>query len=221
MVDNFGHYLDHTLLRPTASISDVQRLCNEARDHGCAAVCVFPAHVAIARAALAGSTVKIAAVIAFPFGVTYKEVKASELRASASAGAEEADFVANLSLIKSGDDASYEAEMQYLADEARRLGVLSKFIIETGSADDDEKVRICHIANRTGPDYLKTSTGFGVSGATVRDVQLMRASLRPEIKIKASGGIRTYQQAAALLAAGASRIGTSSAVAIVEESRKS
>jgi deoxyribose-phosphate aldolase len=202
-------------------VSDVQRLCDEATLYHCAAVCVFPAHVSIAQIGLAGSKVKIAAVIAFPFGVTHKETKAAEMLAAANAGATEVDIVANLSLMKSKDDAAYEAEMQYLAAEARRLKVLSKFIIETGSLNDEEKVRICHIANRAKPDYLKTSTGFGVAGATAADVQLMRASLRPEIQIKASGGIRTYEQAVAMLDAGASRIGTSSAVAIVEESRKS
>jgi len=220
MVDSLARYIDHTLLRPTATLEDIQRLCGEAAAYHFAAVCVFPAHVPIARKALSGSAVKIAAVIAFPFGVTFKETKAAELQESAAAGATEADVVTNLSLIKSGDDVSFEAEMRYLADAARRQSILSKFIIETGSLNEDEKVRICNIANRIGPNYLKTSTGFGATGATVADVQLMRANLRPEIHIKASGGIRSYSQALALLEAGASRIGTSSGVTIVEESRK-
>jgi deoxyribose-phosphate aldolase len=181
---------------------------------------VFPAHVPIARRELAQSSVRIATVIAFPLGVTFPEVKAAELRASAERGATEADFVINLSLLKSGDDAALEAEMRYLTRVARQLGVTSKFIIETSHLNDDEKIRVCHIANRVHPDYLKTSTGYAPSGATVTDVQLMRETLRPEIHIKASGGIRSYAQVMALLQAGASRIGTSSGVAIVEESRK-
>lgn len=220
MGNNIGAYIDHTLLRSTATVSDVERFCNEARSYDFAAVCVFPAHVPVARAALKGSTIKIASVIAFPFGVTFRETKAAELQALAAEGVAEADFMTNLSLVKSGDDASFEAEMQYLADAARQLGIFSKFIIEAGSLNADEKVRICRIANRTRPDYLKTSTGYGTTGATVSDVQLMRANLRPEIQIKAAGGIRSYQQAVAMLKAGASRIGTSSGVAIVEESRK-
>jgi deoxyribose-phosphate aldolase len=218
--DKIGHYIDHTLLRPTATPGEVARLCREAQDCEFTAVCVFPDHVAKAREALSNAPVKIATVIAFPFGVTFKEVKASELSAAAKIGAAEADFVLNISSIKSGNDSFVEAEMQYLTDLARRLGVVSKFIIETGYLSDDEKIRLCHIANRVGPDFLKTSTGYGPSGATVADVKLLRATLRSEIQIKASGGIRSYADAVSMLEAGASRIGTSSGVAIVEESEK-
>lgn len=220
MPDRIGRYIDHTLLRPTATRADVARLCNEAREYGFVAVCLFPAHVSIARETLATTSVKIATVVAFPFGVTLKEVKAAELDASVQQGANEADFVLNISSLKSGDDASVEAEMQYLTSRARELGVVSKFIIETGSLNDDEKVRVCRIANRVGPDYLKTSTGYSSASATVADVKLMRATLRSEVQIKASGGIRSYAQALAMLEAGASRIGTSSGVAILEESRR-
>ena len=220
MPDKIGHYIDHTLLRPTATPVDVARLCREAQLYEFTAVCVFPDHVAIAREALSKGAVKIATVIAFPFGVTLKEVKAAELAATAKLGAVEADFVLNISSIKSGNDALVESEMQYLTDVARQLGVVSKFIIETGYLSDDEKVRLCHIANRVGPDFLKTSTGYGPSGGTVADVKLMRATLRSEIQIKASGGIRSYADAVSMLEAGASRLGTSSGVAIVEESQK-
>jgi deoxyribose-phosphate aldolase len=217
---DFGRYIDHTLLRPTGSTADVGRLCREARDYGMAAVCIFPSHVSLAREILRGTRVKVATVIAFPFGVTYTEVKASEMRSAASMGADEADIVINISLLKSGADAAIEAEMQYLTGIARGLGVVTKFIIETGSLTADEKVRVCRIANRVRPNFIKTSTGYGPSGATVEDVALMRATLLTEIQIKAAGGIRSHGEAMALLQAGASRIGTSSGVAIVEESRK-
>ena len=220
MPDNFGRFIDHTLLRPTATPADVERLCSEARAYEFAAVCVFPAHVVVARKALRGSSVRIATVIAFPFGATFAEIKRAELLASVKEGAHETDFVINLSLLKAGDDRAVEAEMRYLADSAREVGATSKFIIEAGYLDEAEKVRICEIANRVGPDYLKTSTGYGPTGATVADVQLMRSVLRSEIHIKAAGGIRSYPQALSMLEAGASRIGTSSGVAILEELRK-
>jgi deoxyribose-phosphate aldolase len=220
MPSDFGRHIDHTLLRPTGTAEDVRRLCKEARDHGMAAVCIFPYHVPLAREVLRNTRVKIATVIAFPFGVTFTEIKAAEMRESASRGADEADFVINISLLKSGNDAAVEAEMQYLCDACRALGVSSKFIIETGYLSDDEKVRACKIANRVRPDFMKTSTGYGPSGATVEDVKLMRASLLPEIQIKAAGGIRSHKEAQALLQAGATRIGTSSGIVILEESRK-
>ena len=217
---DFGRYIDHTLLSPTGTTSDVSRLCKEARDYGMAAVCVFPSHVSHAREILRNAQVKVATVIAFPFGVTYTDIKAAELRAAASMGADEADVVINISALKSGAYASIEAEMQYLTDVARGLGVVTKFIMEAGFLTPDEKIRVCTIANRVRPNFMKTSTGYGPSGATAEDVTLMRDILQPEIQIKAAGGIRSHSEAMALLKAGASRIGTSSGVAIVEESRK-
>ena len=218
---DFGRHIDHTLLRPTGTTTDVSRLCTEARDYAMAAVCVFPSHVSLAREILRNTRVKVATVIAFPFGATYTEVKAAEMRTAASMGANEADIVINISLLKSGADTAVEAEMQYLTGVARGLGVATKFIMETGCLSNDEKVRVCAIANRVRPNFMKTSTGYGPSGATIDDVALMRASLLPEIQIKAAGGIRSLDDALKLMKAGASRIGTSSGVAIVEESRKS
>jgi deoxyribose-phosphate aldolase len=221
MPGDFGRHIDHTLLRPTGTTTDVSRLCTEARHYAMAAVCIFPSHVSLAREILRNTRVKVATVIAFPFGATYTEVKAVELRTAASMGADEADILINISTLKSGADAAVEAEMQYLTEVARGLGVVSKFIMETGCLSNDEKVRVCRIANRVRPNFMKTSTGYGPTGATVEDVALMRATLLPEIQIKAAGGIRSLGDAMALLQAGASRIGTSSGVAIVEESRKS
>jgi deoxyribose-phosphate aldolase len=221
MPSDFGRYLDHTLLRPTGTASDVRQLCAEAAAHAMAAVCVFPSHVAGAREALRNTRVKIATVIAFPFGVTFTEVKEAELRTAAARGADEADFVINIAALKSGDASSVETEMQSLTDMARGLGVVSKFIIETAYLGHEEKLLACKIANRVRPDFMKTSTGYAPAGATVEDVKLMRANLLPEIQIKAAGGIRTYKDARALLEAGATRLGTSSGIAIVEEARKS
>ena len=220
MKSDFGRHIDHTLLRPIATTTDIRRLCTEAIEYGMAAVCVFPSYVPMAREILKESRVKIATVIAFPFGVTYTEIKEAEMRASAARGADETDFVINIAALKSGDDRAIEQEMEYLTSKARTIGVRTKFIIETAYLTDDEKVRVCKVANRVKPDFMKTSTGYGPSGATVEDVRMMRSSLLPEIQIKAAGGIRSYAEALQLLQAGASRLGTSSGIKIIEEASK-
>src|SRR6266704_5632807 len=194
MKSDFGRHIDHPLLRPIATTTDIRRLCTEAIEYGMAAVGVFPSYVPMAREILKESRVKIATVIAFPFGVTYTEIKEAEMRLSAARGADEMDFVINIAALKSGDDKSVEDEMQHLTAKARTIGVHTKFIIETAYLTDDEKVRVCKIANRVKPDFMKTSTGYGPSGANVEDVRLMRSNLLPEIQIKAAGGIRSYAE---------------------------
>jgi deoxyribose-phosphate aldolase len=198
MKSDFGRYIDHTLLRPIGTVNDIRRLCTEAMEYGMAAVCIFPSYVPMARDLLKNSRVKIATVIAFPFGVTFTEIAA----------------------LKSGEDKSIEEEMQYLTAKSRTLGVMTKFIIETAYLTEDEKVRACKIANRVKPDFMKTSTGYGPQGATVEDVRLMRSNLLPEIQIKAAGGIRSYAEAVQMLQSGASRLGTSSGIKIIEEASK-
>lgn len=220
MKSDFGRHIDHTLLRPIGTTNDIRRLCTEAMEYGMAAVCIFPSYVPIARELLKNSRVKIATVVAFPFGVTFTEIKEAEMRSSAARGADEMDFVINIAALKSGDDKSIEDEMHYLIAKARTLGVHTKFIIETAYLTDDEKIRTCKIANRVKPDFMKTSTGYGPSGATVEDVRLMRSNLLPEIQIKAAGGIRNYAEAQQMLQAGASRLGTSSGIKILEEAGK-
>jgi deoxyribose-phosphate aldolase len=217
MKSDFGRYIDHTLLRPIGTATDIRRLCTEAVEYGMAAVCIFPSYVPMARDLLKNSRVKIATVIAFPFGITFTEIKEAEMRATAARGADEMDFVINIAALKSGDDKSIEDEMQYLTSKARTLGVLTKFIIETAYLTDDEKVLACKIGNRVKPDFMKTSTGYGPSGATVEDVRLMRSNLLPEIQIKAAGGIRNHAEALAMMQAGAARLGTSSGIKIIEE----
>src|SRR5206468_6155582 len=151
MKSNFGRYIDHTLLRPIGTTNDIRRLCSEAVEYGMAAVCIFPSYIPIARGLLKGSRIKIATVIAFPFGVTFTEIKEAEMRSSASRGGDEMDFVINIAALKSGDDKSIEEEMEHLIAKARTLGVHTKFIIETAYLTDDEKVRACKIANRVKP----------------------------------------------------------------------
>ena len=221
MKSDFGRYIDHTLLRPIGTTNDIRRLCTEALEYGMAAVCIFPSYIPMARDLLRDSRVKIATVIAFPFGVTFTEIKEAEMRSSATRGADEMDFVINIAGLKSGDDRAIEEEMQYLTAKARTIGVHTKFIIETAYLTDEEKIRVCKIANRVKPDFMKTSTGYGPSGATVEDVRLMRSNLLPEIQIKAAGGIRSHAEAQQLLQAGASRLGTSSGIKIIEEARRS
>src|SRR5437868_5642693 len=220
MKSDFGRHIDHTLLRPIGTTNDIRRLCTEALEYGMAAVCIFPSYIPMARDLLRDSRVKIATVIAFPFGVTFTEIKEAEMRSSAARGADEMDFVINISALKSGDDKAVEQEMQYLTEKARTIGVHTKFIIETAYLTDDEKVRACKIANRVKPDFMKTSTGYGPSGASVEDVRLMRSNLLPEIQIKAAGGIRSHAEALQLLRAGASRLGTSAGIKIIEEASR-
>jgi deoxyribose-phosphate aldolase len=220
MKSDFGRYIDHTLLRPIGTVNDIRRLCTEAIEYGMAAVCIFPSYVPMARDLLRNTRVKIATVIAFPFGVTFTEIKEAEMRASAARGADEMDFVINIAALKSGDDKSVEEEMQYLIAKARTLGVVTKFIIETAYLTQDEKVRACKIGNRVRPDFMKTSTGYGPTGATVEDVRLMRSNLLPEIQIKAAGGIRSHAEAIQMLQAGAARLGTSSGIKIIEEASR-
>jgi len=220
MKSDFGRYIDHTLLRPIGTVNDIRRLCTEAIEYGMAAVCIFPSYVPMARDLLRNTRVKIATVIAFPFGVTFTEIKEAEMRASAARGADEMDFVINIAALKSGDDKSVEEEMQYLIAKARTLGVVTKFIIETAYLTQDEKVRACKIGNRVRPDFMKTSTGYGPTGATVEDVRLMRLNLLPEIQIKAAGGIRSHAEAIQMLQAGAARLGTSSGIKIIEEASR-
>jgi deoxyribose-phosphate aldolase len=217
MRSDFGRHIDHTLLRPIGTTNDIRRLCTEAVEYGMAAVCIFPSYLPMAREILKNSRVRIATVIAFPFGVTFTEIKEAEMRASAARGADEMDFVINIAALKSGEDKTVEDEMHHLTARSRTLGVQTKFIMENAYLTDDEKMRVCRIANRVRPDFMKTSTGYGPSGATVEDVRLMRSNLLPEIQIKAAGGIRSHAEAVQMLQAGAARLGTSSGIRIIEE----
>ncbi|PYV35931.1 MAG: deoxyribose-phosphate aldolase [Acidobacteria bacterium] len=212
--------IDHTCLRPDATRHDVLRLADEGKRWNTAAVCVHPCWVAAARAVLDSSGVKVATVVGFPFGSTTTRAKRAEAEAAILNGAEELDMVLNIGALKSGEYERVESDIRGVAEVSKSAGVLLKVILETAYLTDGEKVEACRRAERAGAHYVKTSTGFGPSGATAADVRLMRAAVGPGVGVKAAGGIRTLDHALEMLRAVASRIGTSSTVSILEEAQK-
>ena len=208
--------IDHTLLRPEATRADIVKLCREAREYKFASVCVNSYWVPLAAAELAGSPVKVCTVIGFPLGATSTEAKAAETQAALRAGAREIDMVQNVGALRSGDYAAVQADIAAVVAVAHGSGAIVKVILETALLDDDQKIAACRLAKKAGADFVKTSTGFGPSGATTHDVELMRSTVGPEMGVKASGGIRTLDDLKKMIAAGATRIGASSGVEIVE-----
>lgn len=216
---NIAQYIDHTLLKPATTINEVNTLCDEAVSYSFFAVCVPPPLVATARARLRQSNVKVATVIGFPFGYSLAQAKLEEVKNAIEQGAHELDVVINLILLRQGDITGLEAEMRPLVEAAHAANRLVKVIIESGILSPEEIVQCCELYAKMDVDFLKTSTGYAEKGATVEAVQLMRQTLPSTIKIKASGGIRTYDQAMQMINAGADRLGCSASVAIVKESR--
>jgi deoxyribose-phosphate aldolase len=212
--------IDHTLVKPTAAKKDIKKLCREAEKHGFGCACVNPTYVSLATQLLKETDVKVCSTVGFPFGATLPEVKALEAWRAVENGAREIDMVINLSALKSGDYEAVRKDIEAVADVKRSHGDLTvKVIIETALLTDEEKVLACKIAKEAGADFVKTSTGL-VGGATVEDVQLMRETVGKDMGVKAAGGVRTLKDALAMIRAGANRIGTSTAVAIIEEIRK-
>ncbi len=211
-------YIDHTLLKPTVLITEIQQLCAEAIKYSFAAVCVPPPVVVNARKELEGSPVKTATVIGFPFGYSTGAAKKAEVAQAIRDGADELDMVINLLALKNNAWKYLESEIGGVTRVAREHKKIIKIIIESGMLNDEEIIRCCEICTRAGVDFVKTSTGYAEKGATVEAVKLMRAHLPTEINIKASGGIRTYAFAAELVEAGATRLGCSASIAIVEGS---
>lgn len=207
--------IDHTYLAPDCTSAIVDRICAEAIAHGFYAVCIPPFFVGQAAKVLAGSSVKLATVVAFPYGYAETAVKVQEIRRAMDEGADELDIVINLSAVKSQDWAYVTQDLTVVATTARLRGKVSKIIIEISELTEAEKERIVMICNNIKPTFVKTSTGTQ-GGATVDHISYLRANLHPDIKIKASGGIRNKQSAQALVDAGADRIGTSSGPAIVQ-----
>ena len=205
--------IDHTILRPDARRSDVAIFCDEARSHGFRAVCINPIHVAFVALRLAGSDVRTCSVVGFPFGATTPAAKAGEAAYAIADGADEIDMVIAIGLLKAGQLDDVRSDM--LAVRHATSGKILKVIIETSMLTADEKVSACRIASEVGADFVKTSTGYGGGGATVEDVGLMRSEVGPHMGVKASGGIRTREVAEAMIKAGATRIGTSSGLAII------
>lgn len=213
---NIAPYIDHTLLKPTALLSDIEKLCKEAKEYGFAAVCVPPNFVKQAKLMLAGSQVKLATVIGFPFGYSAVEAKIAEIILAMVDGADELDIVANISAIKNHDWLFLADEINHILPIIRSKHKVIKVIIESGVLTDDEIIKCCDIYGIAGIDYLKTSTGYAEKGASVEAVQLFRKHLPAQVQIKASGGIRDYAFAKQLLDAGATRLGCSAGIAIVE-----
>jgi deoxyribose-phosphate aldolase len=217
---NLAKYIDHTLLKPDATAADVDKLCAEAVQHGFASVCINPVWVSRAAANLKGTGVPVASVIGFPFGATMPEIKAHEARQVIRAGAREIDMVINIGALKGTDEALVLGDIRAVVEACKDGRALSKVIFETALLTDEEKVRACELSMKAGADYVKTSTGFASGGATADDITLMAKTVAPKkLGVKASGGIRTYDDAVRMILAGATRIGASASVKIVEEAR--
>ena len=208
-------YIDHTILKPTCLVADIEKLCAEAKQYDFAAVCVPPNFVKLAKEKLAGSTVQVATVIGFPFGYSATEAKIAEIILAMVDGADELDVVANISAIKNGDWSAIADEINHIMPIIRSKNKVVKIIIESGVLTDDEIIKCCDIYGIAGIDYLKTSTGYAEKGASVEAVKLFRKHLPDQVQIKASGGIRDYAAAKLMIDAGATRIGCSAGVAIV------
>jgi len=208
--------IDHTILKPEATRADVLKVCREAREYRFASVCVNPYWVPLVKAELAGSTVKVCTVVGFPLGATSTESKVAETAVALRAGAQEIDMVINVGALRSGDTDAVRNDIQSVVKVAHQAGAIVKVILETALLDDTQKNVACQICKSAGADFVKTSTGFSTSGATVHDIALMRAAVGPNLGVKASGGIRTLQDVQAMTAAGATRIGASASVKIVE-----
>jgi deoxyribose-phosphate aldolase len=208
-------FIDHTLLKPDATAEEIDRMCREAAEYSFASVCVNPYWVRRVAEHLRGTGVATTSVIGFPLGATPPEIKAVEARRALREGADEIDMVMNVGALKSGDYRTVERDIAGVADACRERGAVCKVILETVLLTDEEKVVACRLAVKGKANFVKTSTGFGGGGATVYDVALMREAVGPRIGVKASGGIRTREEAEAMIAAGATRIGASAGIAIV------
>jgi deoxyribose-phosphate aldolase len=209
--------IDHTLLKPDATADDIEQICDEALVHGFASVCVNPYWVKRAAARLESSPVKVCTVIGFPLGANVTETKLHEASTARNQGAEEIDMVINIGALRSGDYKLVERDIADVAVVAHSGGGLLKVILETCLLTYEQKVRACEIAQDAGAEFVKTSTGFSKSGATVDDVKLMRQHVLPHTGVKASGGIRTLAQLRSMMEAGATRIGASASVQILGE----
>ncbi len=211
-----ARYIDHTLLKAAATPAEIKKLCEEAARFGFAAVCVNPVWVALAAKQLRGTRVAVCTVAGFPLGASTTEVKAYEARRAVFDGATEIDMVINIGALKSGDDDLVGVDIESVVGACHSGGALCKVILETALLSDDEKLRGCELAQRAGADFVKTSTGFGPGGATAEDVRLMRRAVGPRMGIKAAGGIKDKSDTEAMLGAGATRIGASAGVKIVQ-----
>ena len=211
---DMAKYIDHTYLKPEASVNEIRKICDEAKKYHCASVCVNPSYIQYVAQQLEGSGVTPCCVIAFPFGTSTPEAKAFEASDAASKGAREIDMVINVGAIKSGDWLLVKRDIEGVVNAVKGRAKV-KVIIEACLLTDEEKVKACTVAKLAGAAFVKTSTGYSTGGATVEYVRLMRETVGPEMGVKASGGVRTYDDAIAMLKAGANRLGCSSTMRIV------
>ena len=211
---DMAKYIDHTYLKPEASVNEIRKICDEAKKYHCASVCVNPSYIQYVAQQLEGSGVTPCCVIAFPFGTSTPEAKAFEASDAASKGAREIDMVINVGAIKSGDWLLVKRDIEGVVNAVKGRAKV-KVIIEACLLTDEEKVKACTVAKLAGAAFVKTSTGYSTGGATGEEVRLMRETVGPEMGVKASGGVRTYDDAVAMLKAGANRLGCSSTMKIV------
>lgn len=213
MTTNYASYIDHTLLKPEATEEQIKKICAEAKEYGFASVCVNPTWVSLAAEELKGATSKVCTVIGFPLGASTSATKAFETKDAITRGADEIDMVINIGALKSKQYDVVENDIKAVVEAAN--GTLVKVIIETCLLTDDEKVKACELSVSAGADFVKTSTGFSTAGAKTEDVALMRKTVGPKIGVKASGGVRSLEDLESMVAAGATRIGASSGVKII------
>ena len=213
---NLAKMIDHTLLKPDATQQEIAQLCFEARKHGFASVCVNPTWVSLCAQLLQGSPVKVCTVIGFPLGATSSETKSFETETAIRQGATEIDMVINIGALKARDLETVARDIRGVVNAAHAHNIIVKVIIETSLLTDEEKTIASLISKEAGADFVKTSTGFAGGGATVHDVELMRRAVGPQMGVKASGGVRTYEDAASMIKAGATRIGASAGVKIIQ-----
>ncbi len=219
MTKTLAKYIDHTLLRPDATVSEIDRLLEEARTYDFASVCVNPYWVPRAKEALAGSDVNVCTVIGFPLGANVTAIKVAEAHQAIADGATECDMVINIGALKSGELTFVQQDIAAVAQACHEQQAILKVIIEAALLTDDEKVTACQLSEAAGADFVKTSTGFASGGATVHDVALMRQTVGNRLQVKAAGGIHSYVEAMALINAGADRFGASAGVTILTEER--
>jgi len=208
--------IDHTLLKPDATADQIAQLCYEARKSNFASVCVNPTHVKLCAELLQGTEVKVCTVIGFPLGASSPEVKAFEAQTALKDGATEIDMVLNIGALKAGDLTLVARDIHEVVNVGHAAGAIVKVIIETSLINDEEKVTACLLSKEAGADFVKTSTGFSGGGATVEDINLMRRVVGPEMGVKASGGVRDFEDAQNMVNAGATRLGASAGVKIVQ-----
>lgn len=216
--EKMASLIDQTLLKPDATKDDIRRLCQEAMNYGFWSVCINPSYIPLAASILQDTEVKICSVVGFPLGANTPEVKAFEAEKALRDGANEIDMVINLGALKSGDYELVKRDIRSVVEQGIHFqrGIIVKVIIETGLLIDNEKALACKVVKESGANFVKTSTGINTRGATVQDVEFIRRLVGPEFGVKASGGIRTYEDAIKLIEAGANRIGTSSGVSIIK-----